>query len=379
MGERDRLGVISTQALIDPAGLFVHIGLVIYGSLHTRSGGYLYDHKLVEYLAQKGDRVTIISIRYQDYFHHLRDNFSSALVDCLSDLSLDVLLQDELNHPSLFWLNRRLRKEVAYPFVTIVHHLRSSENFPGWQKMIYRWVEGKYLTTVDAFIYNSHATHQAVQTLVRTNRPELIAYPAGDRFDPHISDNQIQTRAHKPGPLRLVFLGNLIPRKNLHVLLKALTRLAVGSWFLVVVGKTDIDPAYTVKLLRQVEEDGISQQVQFLGSISDLKLADILESSHMLTIPSSYEGYGIAYLEGMGFGLPALGTTAGGAREIIQHEKDGFLIQPGDSDNLTNCLLRLTQNRDLLTEMGIAARNRYLIQPTWATTTAHIREFLCGL
>jgi glycosyltransferase involved in cell wall biosynthesis len=373
------LGLISTQALIDPVEIFVHIGLVIYGSLQTRSGGYLYDQKLVEYLNQKGDRVTIVSIQHQDYLHHLGDNFSTALLNCLRDLPLDILLQDELNHPSLFWLNRRLRKVAAYPMVTIVHHLRSSEPFPAWQKIIYRWVEGKYLTSVDAFIYNSEATQQAVQRLVHMNRPRLIAYPAGDRFDPHITDDQIRIRAHAAGPLRLVFLGNIIPRKNLHVLLKALSKLDPDSWHLVVIGNPDIDPAYTFSVSRQIEEDGIAQQVQFLGSISDQRLAGVLESSHVLAIPSSYEGYGIAYLEGMGFGLPALGSAAGGAQEIIQHGKNGFLIQPGDSESLTTCLLQLTQNRVLLTEMGIAAKNRYLAHPNWATTANRVREFLYTL
>jgi glycosyltransferase involved in cell wall biosynthesis len=357
----------------------VNIGLVIYGNLHTRSGGYLYDQKLVEYLTRNGDQVTIVSIRDQVYLHHLWDNFSSDLLKCLSDLPLDILLQDELNHPSLFWLNRKLRKVVNYPIVTIVHHLRCSEAFPAWQKMIYRWIESKYLPTADALIYNSQATCQAVQNLVKTNQPKLIAYPAADHLDPHISDDQIRVRAHEPGPLRLVFLGNMIRRKNLHVLMKALTGLATSSWALTVVGKTDIDPAYTEIIKRQVEEDGITQQVQFLGPISDQRLVGILRDSHVIAIPSSYEGYGIAYLEGMGFGLAAIGTSAGGAQEIIHHEKDGFLIQPGDRDALTKCLLLLSQNRVLLTDMGIAAKHRYLDQPTWETTTGQIREFLCGL
>jgi glycosyltransferase involved in cell wall biosynthesis len=357
----------------------VDIGLVIYGNLHTRSGGYLYDQKLVEYLNQKGDQVTIISIRNQDYLHHLGDNFSTALLKCLSDLPLDILLQDELNHPSLFWLNRKLRKEVTYPIVTIVHHLRCREAFPAWQKMIYRWIESTYLLTLDALISNSQTTYQSVQSLIQIDQPWLIAYPAADHLDPYISDDRIRTRAHEPGPLRLVFLGNLIRRKNLHLLLKSLTSLESGSWTLTVIGKTDIDPAYTETIKQQVEEDGITQPVQFLGSISDRRLVGILSNSHVMAIPSSYEGYGIAYLEGMGFGLPALGTSAGGAQEIIHHEKDGFLIQPGDIDALSSCLLRLTQNRALLTEMGIAARHRFLNQPTWETTAGQIREFLCRL
>ena len=71
---------------------------------------------------------------------------------------VDVLLQDELNHPSLFGVNRRLRGRVRYPIVSIVHHLRSSEEHPPLLRRLYRQVESLYLNSVDAFIYNSHTT-----------------------------------------------------------------------------------------------------------------------------------------------------------------------------------------------------------------------------
>ncbi|HET9913419.1 MAG TPA: hypothetical protein VFQ13_16105, partial [Anaerolineales bacterium] len=51
------------------------IGFVIYGSLDTLSGGYLYDRKLVEYLRAQGDTVEIISLPWRNYAAHLTDNF----------------------------------------------------------------------------------------------------------------------------------------------------------------------------------------------------------------------------------------------------------------------------------------------------------------
>ena len=44
-----------------------------------------------------------------------------------------------------------------------------------------------------------------------------------------------------------------------------------------------------------------------------------------MVVPSSYEGYGIVYREGMAFGLPAIGTTSGGASEIITDGENGYL------------------------------------------------------
>jgi glycosyltransferase involved in cell wall biosynthesis len=354
----------------------MRIGLLIYGSLNTQSGGYLYDRKLMEHLLQHGDQVEVISLTPRNYAKHLTDNFSTSLIQCLKSLHLDILLQDELNHPSLFMLNRRLRREVKFPFVSIVHHLRSSETFPAWQSLLYRWVERNYLASLDGFVFNSRATRQRVEAITGSNMPAIVAFPGGDRLDPNIPEDRIRARAAQPGPLRLVFLGNLIPRKNLHTLLQALTRLPNGSWSLSVIGRQDVDPKYVDLLQSQVKRSGLNDSIRFLGSVTDRSLADQLQNSHVLVVPSSYEGYGIAYLEGMGFGLPALGTSAGGAGEIIAHGQNGYLIQPDDSNALSGYLLRLAQDRELLAKMGIEARRRYSKHPTWDKTVGRVRRFL---
>jgi hypothetical protein len=72
----------------------MHIGLIIYGSLDTISGGYFYDRKLVEYLRSQGDVVEIISLPWRNYTSHLMDNFRFRLPQ-----KLDILVQDELSHP----------------------------------------------------------------------------------------------------------------------------------------------------------------------------------------------------------------------------------------------------------------------------------------
>jgi hypothetical protein len=67
------------------------LGLLIYGSLETLSGGYLYDRKLVEHLRTQGDTVEIISLPWRNYAAHLTDNFRFRLPP-----HLDLLIQDEL-------------------------------------------------------------------------------------------------------------------------------------------------------------------------------------------------------------------------------------------------------------------------------------------
>lgn len=352
----------------------MHIGLIIYGRLDTISGGYLYDRKLVAHLRGQGDTVEIISLPWSQYGRHLTHNLSRRLFERLRRAHFDLLLQDELNHPSLFWLNRRLQNAISYPLISIVHHLRCSEARPAWQNRFYRWIEGQYLNSVDGFIYNSQTTQTAVAQLLQQPKPGIVAYPAGDRFQPAITAAAIAERAQESGPLRLIFVGNLIPRKGLHTLLAALARLPVESWELTVVGETAVNPAYAHAIKRQAAK--LNGQTHFLGAIADGDLAQQLRCSHLLVVPSQYEGFGIVYLEAMSFGLPAIASTAGAAHEIISHETDGFLINPDDAAALAEHIRALHQNRARLTEMGLAARQRFLAQPSWDNSMARIRQFL---
>ncbi len=95
-----------------------------------------------------------------------------------------------------------------------------------------------------------------------------------------------------------------------------------------------------------------------------------------MVVPSSYEGFGIVYLEGMGFGLPAIGTTAGAASEVITHGEDGYLIEPDDADTLASHINELASNRELLLSLSLNALKRYKSQPRWDETAKNIREFL---
>ena len=352
----------------------MRIGLVIYGSLETISGGYLYDRKLVEFLLRHDDQVEIISLPWRSYPRHLGDNLSTSLLRRLQGLQVDVLLQDELNHPSLFWVNRRMRPE--FPVVSIVHHLRSSETRPTWQNRLYSLVERSYLRSVDGFIFNSHTTQRVVQGLVGEENPAVVAYPAGDRLNGRIGKDEILLRAAQPGPLRVLFLGNVIPRKGLHVLLEALSHAQPGLCELSVVGRLDVDRAYARRLLRSVTAKGLTSQVSICGPLDDESLSALLRSSHLLVVPSSYEGFGIVYLEGMMFGLPAIAASGGGAAEIVREGENGYLIAPEDWRALTHHLEILAMDRQLLVKLSLAARQSFAAHPTWEQSGGKIRDYL---
>jgi len=354
----------------------MRIGLVIYGHLDIVSGGYRYDRRLVAYWHRCGDTVTVYARPWRHYLRHLTDNLSPAWRTQLQRSVVDVLLQDELNHPSLFWLNRRLQTTVAYPIISIVHHLRSSEAHPPWLKPLYRAVEGRYLATVDGFICNSPATAATVTDLVGGEKPLQIALPGREATPPAVDETAIRRRGLASGPLRLVFLGNLIPRKGLHTLIAALAQLPKGSARLSVIGNPTVAPRYAAYCRHQVKRLGLTEVVNFRGLLAEADVAAELAQAHVLAVPSAYEGFGMAYLEGMGYGLPALAGRQGGATTLITEGENGYLVTPGDVTGLSAHLARLAADRDHLIRMSLAARERYLRHPTWDETAAHARAFL---
>lgn len=356
----------------------MRVGLVIYGSLDTVSGGYLYDRMLVDHLLEQGDQVEIISLPWRNYFRHLGDNFSQELITRLEKLHLDVLIQDELCHPSLCFVNGVIKRRFHYPVISLVHHLRSSESHPWVIQRLHRYIEGTYLKSVDGFIFNSQATRKSVEILRKDKKlaPWVAAVPAGDRLEPCISPDEIAARARKNLPLRLLFVGNLIPRKGLHFLIGALRRLPKNTWSLKVVGNTKADERFTRRIRRAINAYGMTLQVDFLGVKDDRELASLYRDSQVLVVPSSYEGYGIVYIEGMGFGLPAIGSRVGAAGEIIQHGINGYLVSPGDERSLAQFIEIIWMDRGQLVEMSLAALRTYRAHPIWADTTRTIRDFL---
>ena len=364
----------------------MRIGLLIYGSLDTLSGGYLYDRKLVEHLRLAGDSVEIVPLPWRSYPAHLVDNFSLPLYRRLRDLSVDILLQDELNHPSLALVNRRLRRlRPRYPLISIVHHLRSSERHPRRLLPLYRAVERCYLRTVDGFIFNSRTTRQAVAEL-RGERENLaplggvIAYPAADHLaapDGGGAQQLISARQSSPGPLRILFVGNLIARKGLHHLIDALCRLPQADWRLDVIGDDAVDSAYAAAVRRQIGAGRLEDNIRLHGRVSDSELAQQYSAAHLLAV-LSYEGFGIVYLEAMAYGLPVLASVHGGGGEIVSSGVNGFLVEPTDADGIAGHLSALGGDRERLAALGQKARQRFASHPRWADSAAAIREFLAA-
>jgi glycosyltransferase involved in cell wall biosynthesis len=350
----------------------MRLGLVVYEGLDATSGGFRYDRRLVAGLRDRGHEVTVVALSRDGYGRNLLDNVDRGIRARLGDLDVDVLLQDELCHPSLAWHNRRLS---GTPVVSIVHHLRSSEPRPIPERAVYRAVERRYLRTVDAFVYNTDVTRTTVERLVGPTEG-VVAPPAGDHFDPDLSRERIDERAHQPGPLRVAFVGSIVPRKGLHTLVRGLADHAEAGWTLTVVGDPTVDERYARRVRALVAALEVGDAVEFAGRVPDGELAGRLRRSHVLAVPSTYEGFGMVYLEGMGFGLPAIATAAGGASEVVTDGTTGFLVPPEEPGAVGEAVDALATDRDLLATVGVAARDRFEAHPSWTEVVDQVEQFL---
>lgn len=100
------------------------------------------------------------------------------------------------------------------------------------------------------------------------------------------------------------------------------------------------------------EEHGVDRHVHFLSKLSYQELAACYGHCEMFALPSRGEGFGLVYLEAMACGKPVIGGAHGGAPEVIEDSKTGYLVPHGDAMQLTTAIETLLANPGLAEEMG---------------------------
>jgi glycosyltransferase involved in cell wall biosynthesis len=206
-----------------------------------------------------------------------------------------------------------------------------------------------------------------------------VASPAGDRLGCPVSAAQAASRAREPGPLRLIFVGNVLPNKGLLPLIRGLWQLPPDIWHLTVVGSLEMDRRYYRKVEKLVGAKKMKRQVALVGPRDGLELASLLDRSHVFVMPYSHEGFGMAHLEAMGFGLPVIASASGAVQEFVVPQQNGFLIESRDVKMPLACLQQLHHDRQLLIKMSQAALQTFQNHPRWSDTMEAVHQFLRGL
>jgi glycosyltransferase involved in cell wall biosynthesis len=161
------------------------------------------------------------------------------------------------------------------------------------------------------------------------------------------------SHASQDAPLRLLFAGRIGARKGTFELLRAFARLAkqFPSATLVCAGDGDSD-----KLRQLASELGVADRLECPGWLSAEQMAVELQRASIFALPSHQEGVPMALLEAMSRSLPVLTTPVGGIPEVVENDRNGILVTPGDVDAIEAALERLLQSGDERERLGTAAR-----------------------
>lgn len=167
-------------------------------------------------------------------------------------------------------------------------------------------------------------------------------------------------------PLRLLFVGSLIPRKSLDTLLQALALVGdPGAMTLRIVGDGP-ERERMVALARHLE-----LQIDFAGAQPPAAIPDELAAHDVLVLPSLYEGRPNVVLEAMAAARAVVASALPGTGELIEHDRTGLLFPAGDSRRLAECLQRLAAHHALVRQFGMAARDHLAASGlTWDSTAA---------
>jgi len=133
--------------------------------------------------------------------------------------------------------------------------------------------------------------------------------------------------------------------------------------------------------LEQLAKDlGIRQRVEFLGLQTRPEVAGLLRDCRVFVLPSRFETFGIAILEAMAFKKPVIATRVGGIPEIIEHGKNGILVEADDSDALATALIAVLGDRALQFELATngsrTVRERFRSEQTSAAYEAVFADLL---
>jgi len=158
----------------------------------------------------------------------------------------------------------------------------------------------------------------------------------------------------------IMFIGRLTRSKGLQYLIRAFRRVADETESaLLIVG----DGTEKKHLYRIVKETELESRIIFLGRC--LNVENLLAIADVFVLPSLYEGFPIALVEAMASKKPVISTRVGAAPFIIEDEVDGFLIEPGDVDQLSHAILRVLSDRELCEKVSERACRKVKERYSW--------------
>jgi len=338
----------------------------IPGDIHSPTGGYIYERRLLEGLLAQGRDVTHVQLGAS--FPDATPGDMADAVERLRALEPDrVVILDGFISATL---DTQALARLHIPSVAMVHHPLALEIGldEARRDHLYR-VERDNLEHVAHVLVPSPNTARAL-TDTYDVAPERIsiARPGTDR--PVLAGAPVD-------PPLILSVGIQHPRKGHDILLRALAGLTHLDWTAVIAGKV-YDEAHGRMLDQLLDELGLRSRVRLAGYVSDAELAELYAGASIFALATRYEGYGLVFDEALVHGLPIVSCRTGAVPDTVPPEA-GHLVPPDDAEAFAAALADLLGNKKLTKRCADAARVAGEALPSWADTARTVGAVLDDL
>ena len=275
--------------------------------------------------------------------------------------SFDALmkrLQPDLIHGQGVDLPGYLAAVSNYPNVVTVHGLvgEDAKFLTGlktrWRaKLVSRRIERRTIQMATNVISISPFVEQYYGSRLRAATYN-IPNPIADHF------YRVERR---PELGRFLFAGHVNPRKGVSDLIRAFSQVAIQPGVrLILAGSLDVNPGYVERVRRLCRELGIEDQVEFRGLLTTQELLEELSKAHALVLASYQETAPMVIQEAMAAGVAVIASRICGVPYQVGHGETGWLVEPGEIDDLSERMRNLLVDSSLAERMGSAARTKAL-------------------
>lgn len=210
------------------------------------------------------------------------------------------------------------------------------------------------------------------QILVRNGLNSKLALFSGFGLN---LDNIPATGRKKTDCLRIGFIGSLYEHKGIQVLLKAFRLLPSDCPAVVkVYGENKAQPGFMSSLHELAAAD---PRITFYGAFPNSEIGAVLSEIDVLVVPSIwYENTPLVIYSAMAAGCPVIASNLGGMSEVVQHNINGLLVEPGNASALAEALKQLSIDETLLFRLASGCKRPKSIRTYVAELLAVYDEIL---
>ncbi len=334
---------------------------VIPGDIDQPTGGYAYDRRVLALLADAGIEARHVAL--PGSFPAPSASDLEVTERTLAALPADiVLLFDGLAYGAL---PDDLIARIRQPIVALCHHpLALETGTPPERARELQARETAALAHAAQVVVTSPATRETLAAHFAVPAVKITVAEPG-------TDPAPRANPWRGGPIAMLAAGSVIPRKGYDVLVEALGGLRRASdgidWHLRIAGSTTLSPQTTAALQHRIAATRLQDRVMVLGAVPREELDRLYETSHLVLMPSLYEGYGMVLAEAMARGLPIICTTGGAAADLVP-ETAGLKVAPGDVAAFRYALQRIITQPELLATLADASYAAGQRLPQWQDT-----------